>query len=1510
MAGSHQMSYFGRLKSGGGKSGKGGQHADSHGFQPPPQSTVDMGELKQVMIRRKNRPTPTRQLFGVNCPQKDAVGSSSDDAAPPAEPAANGDHDGVVENGTDAAPPPPSSSAPISQAVSAKEIKSSLRKSKRKSRGKMSHRRRESASAVDIASACKASASPVPASCRSASSSPQVTPSSSSQTRFTGKSTGSASGSKSMRSPGKLMRRATVQNLTRVGPKRSNQNQNHAEVFPASEDRSPLRRRLFTNLSRESNTDSSNDKTNDANGNGSDTTTIRSDSPLASGSGSDDEHTVTNDSANNSTTPSSESGTASYRHSLCGPATDRRRSSFPGLPPPELLAPQPPVEGRTLSDSAPDMGASVAPFDSSTPLPTVSLPETASTASPSSDTHSPPTIGTTTPASDNTSPPHTPAPHPPVDVAPHLNASTLSESPSQEETPAAEASRSPSVLRSSRGKRRPKTPEQSRRKSGKHKIMSLDESCDELDDTGGDASTGSSDSHRSSLRLSISAAFARSKGKKKGGSVVSSHSSPSSPRVSLMTTTPIADSPSFGDIVEELSPRGICDDNTDSAAEVPTLGKSASMINYNTSANGGDFVMTSPRSTQSRPATRSRSLSTESFDSKAMDYVYRRNKATHISLSPLASLRYNEEGEVTSGNFDDLTQWVMEKGTDSDIATYLLCYRSFKTPIDVFLTIKDTVSDSLTSEDCAKSAYRLCRVWASNLYRSDFEGKEVITVIDESSGEPVEVGARLPKIVLRYFSNAARLNRITIKELNSLKLLFIKKLDDQFCGVSAIKPPSSPMVTSRGDPTTSSSSLPNLLDGKSSPLTSRAAMTPSPVPSASQLAAFVPSPSSTDSLLSVSTQSAGGGTPDEHGPVPLIQLNQSLSSVQFSSSDSEEAGYPSLPSPTSQQRSDGSADNISPQSSCDHIFADVVEMTSSQKRKIKNKKRNSLKIALHSLTALSLSQAAGALSPTFKPSNYPSGVVDGSRVTSPSVSPGASPRTVVATAEKIPAGIGNGYSDLFVDQSVEAITMQITRAEAQLFAEVSPLDLYSTSNSFPTAGVGNPLQCLSDRFNRVSQWVSTRIITPKEVDRQTANVVKFIAVAKRLVIQRNYNSAMQILSGINNSAILRLKCVQRLPVKVRESFEKMEDLMSPRQNFKAYRALSQEPPFLPFLAVFLRDLRFAADGNSDYAVAAEGTCGDEEADELIHGKNGSNPKLNYDKWRLHSNMIFKFVRDTRSSLSIFNTRWRAAGPILSTGSIGIPIDAAGGGQGASDGGDGLMPPELLAEWNDLPGIIEQEALYRLSVHREPPTNEPNAIELAYGIGDTVRRLPPISLINIRSYTVVEQTVQPGLGVVTIYWNPLMTSFISRLMRCRRERGQLCNPLLQLVEATKMAKPTSDRGGGVARAVAAASSSEEEAITDCSTSSITSSQDTEETEVMVEQGESVVNEEAVERSTPVKTEAQPPASVATPDKATKQGGNATLKKNGSRIGNKKLRKSGSAFRRRVRRDKRSEGDISE
>ena len=104
-------------------------------------------------------------------------------------------------------------------------------------------------------------------------------------------------------------------------------------------------------------------------------------------------------------------------------------------------------------------------------------------------------------------------------------------------------------------------------------------------------------------------------------------------------------------------------------------------------------------------------------------------------------------------------------------------------------------------------------------------------------------------------------------------------------------------------------------------------------------------------------------------------------------------------------------------------------------------------------------------------------------------------------------------------------------------------------------------------------------------------IQKFIATADQLRQLQNYNGLMAVLAGLNHISVQRLKKSWAvIASKYRDAFHRLEALMAPRSNYRAYRRLlkTSQPPVIPYLGVLLRDLTFIYDGNARWLDKEQG----------------------------------------------------------------------------------------------------------------------------------------------------------------------------------------------------------------------------------------------------------------------------------------------------------------------------------
>lgn len=124
-----------------------------------------------------------------------------------------------------------------------------------------------------------------------------------------------------------------------------------------------------------------------------------------------------------------------------------------------------------------------------------------------------------------------------------------------------------------------------------------------------------------------------------------------------------------------------------------------------------------------------------------------------------------------------------------------------------------------------------------------------------------------------------------------------------------------------------------------------------------------------------------------------------------------------------------------------------------------------------------------------------------------------------------------------------------------------------------------------EHSNQVTAWVTDSILSKEEVKKRAGVLKHWILVAERCRLLNNYNTCMAILSAFDNGSIGRLKRTWELiSARAMQILQNIRRLMGANRNFSEYRELIHKvnPPCIPFLGIYLQDLTFIEDGNSNF----------------------------------------------------------------------------------------------------------------------------------------------------------------------------------------------------------------------------------------------------------------------------------------------------------------------------------------
>eukprot|EP00002_Diphylleia_rotans_P038559 TRINITY_DN8793_c0_g4_i1.p1 TRINITY_DN8793_c0_g4~~TRINITY_DN8793_c0_g4_i1.p1 ORF type:complete len:1087 (+),score=223.15 TRINITY_DN8793_c0_g4_i1:44-3304(+) len=186
--------------------------------------------------------------------------------------------------------------------------------------------------------------------------------------------------------------------------------------------------------------------------------------------------------------------------------------------------------------------------------------------------------------------------------------------------------------------------------------------------------------------------------------------------------------------------------------------------------------------------------------------------------------------------------------------------------------------------------------------------------------------------------------------------------------------------------------------------------------------------------------------------------------------------------------------------------------------------------------------------------------------------------------EQMPAE-GLLHSQVFSVYPVSLIAQLMTEVDFRLFAAIQPSELLNQSWNKPKLRYRAPnVLAFIARFNQISAWVASIILWEENIRKRKKKMTKIVELNLELRKLKNYNAVAAVCAGLCNSAVHRLKFTREILRKgVVEIQEELENLMSPEGSYKNYREdiHTVNPPCVPFLGVYLRDLVFIEDGNPD-----------------------------------------------------------------------------------------------------------------------------------------------------------------------------------------------------------------------------------------------------------------------------------------------------------------------------------------
>jgi len=173
----------------------------------------------------------------------------------------------------------------------------------------------------------------------------------------------------------------------------------------------------------------------------------------------------------------------------------------------------------------------------------------------------------------------------------------------------------------------------------------------------------------------------------------------------------------------------------------------------------------------------------------------------------------------------------------------------------------------------------------------------------------------------------------------------------------------------------------------------------------------------------------------------------------------------------------------------------------------------------------------------------------------------------------------------FLDIHPMEIARQMTIIESNIYRAIQPQECLGLAWSKKQAQEKSPnVLKMINRFNVVSNWVCSEILKQETQKQRVDTLNHFIEIAERCKGLNNFNACMEIISGLGDSSIHRLKNHwTELPKKTQNIYAELKAILSSEQNYKNFRAYLKtcNGACIPYLGMYLTDLTFIEDGNPD-----------------------------------------------------------------------------------------------------------------------------------------------------------------------------------------------------------------------------------------------------------------------------------------------------------------------------------------
>lgn len=183
-------------------------------------------------------------------------------------------------------------------------------------------------------------------------------------------------------------------------------------------------------------------------------------------------------------------------------------------------------------------------------------------------------------------------------------------------------------------------------------------------------------------------------------------------------------------------------------------------------------------------------------------------------------------------------------------------------------------------------------------------------------------------------------------------------------------------------------------------------------------------------------------------------------------------------------------------------------------------------------------------------------------------------------------------SNNFEDFNDVEIARQLCLIEQNFYRNIQPKECLNQSWSKNKEKAPDIIKMI-DFFNTLSSFIITKICSLESVKDRGNTIKKFLNVLIACREYNNFDVCAAICSGLNSTAVYRLQLSWKKTKKDKKLyaiFQEINDMVVRDSSFSKLRKTlkSLDPPCIPYLGMYLKDLTFIEDGNPNYLTNVEG----------------------------------------------------------------------------------------------------------------------------------------------------------------------------------------------------------------------------------------------------------------------------------------------------------------------------------